>query len=137
MRFYAFCLLFFILCSVSLPVYGAVIGKTNEEVSAIANPILDNVIAGFADDNYAQYAKDFDATLKETITAERFQEIREDILKWIGSYLYREYLGFLNKEAITIVFWKGVFDKSEDDILIKMVISERNGKYLITGLWYQ
>lgn len=137
MRFYAICIVFFLLGSVYLSANAAVIVKTDEEVMAIANPLLDNIIAGFAEDDYSKYSKDFDVTLKETITEKRFEEIREDIIKWIGNYLYREYLGFLNKEATTIVFWKGVFDKTQEDILIKIVISERNGKHLISGLWYQ
>ena len=131
------CLMVFLMSAVAAPGYSAVIGSTNDEVKNVAEPILDNVMNGFTNDDYFQYSKDFDATLKETITSARFKEIRGDILKWIGSYLYREYLGFINREAITIVFWKGVFDKTEDEILIKMVVSERNGKNFITGLWYQ
>ena len=131
------CIMVFLISAMTLPGYSAVIGTTDEEVKNIAEPILDNVMSGFTKNDYFQYSKDFDATLRETITSERFQEIREDILKWIGSYLYREYLGFINREAITIIFWKGSFDKTEDEILIKMVVSERNGRYLITGLWYQ
>ena len=131
------CLLVILISASALPGYSAVIGTTDDEVKKIAEPILDNVMKGFTKDNYVQYSKNFDVTLKETITSERFQEIRGDIIKWIGSYLYREYLGFINREAITIVFWKGVFDKTEDEILIKMVVSQRNGKYFITGLSYQ
>ena len=131
------CLMVFLMSAVAAPGYSAVIGTTNEEVKNIVEPILENVMSGFNKDDYFQYSKDFDATLRETITSDRFQEIREDITKWIGSYLYREYLGFINREAITIVFWKGIFDKTEEEILIKMVVSERNGKYFITGLWYQ
>ena len=137
MRHAMCCIMVFLMTAVALPGYSAVIGTTDEEVKNIAEPILENVMSGFTKDDYSRYSKDFDTTLKETITSERFQEIRGDILKWIGSYLYREYLGFINREAITIIFWKGIFDKTEEEILIKMVVSERNGQYLITGLWYQ
>ena len=125
------------VCLIALPGYGAVVGKTDEEVRPIVDDMLENVLSGFSNDNYLQYSKDFDSTLRNTITSQRFQEIRDDVLKWVGSYLYREYLGFLNREANTVVFWKGVFDKTQDEILIKMVVSERNGQYFITGLWYQ
>ncbi|MFH1093676.1 MAG: hypothetical protein V1739_05940 [Candidatus Omnitrophota bacterium] len=137
MKYASCCIMVFLMSIMALPGYGAVIGATNDEVKNIAEPMLDNVMSGFTQDDYIQYSKDFDATLKETITSERFSEIRGDILKWIGSYLYREYLGFINREGITIIFWKGVFDKTQDEILIKMVVSERNGQYLVTGLWYQ
>ena len=130
-------LMVFLICAIAIPAHGAVIGQTDKEVKDIAEPIFDNVMKGFSADDYIEYSKNFDSTLKETITSKRFREIRGDILKWVGSYLYREYLGYINREAVTIVFWKGIFDKTQDEILIKMVVSERNGECLITGLWYQ
>ncbi len=129
--------MFFLMSVVSIPGYSAVIGINDDEVKKVAEPILDNVMKGFTSDDYLQYSKDFDAALKETITSERFQEIRGEIVEWIGHYLYREYLGFINKGAITVVFWKGVFDKTEEEVLIKMVVSEKNGQYFIAGLVYQ
>lgn len=137
MKFYVLCCLFFLICGLSNPACAAVIGKTDEEVEIIADALLDNVMIGFGDEDYVKYSKDFDQTLKETITSEHFKEIRKDVIERIGNYLYREYLGFLNREAVTIVLWKGVFDKTQDEVLIKMVVSERDGRYLITGLWYQ
>jgi len=137
MRFYVLCCLFFLICGISTPSYAAVIGENDEEVEGVADPLLDNVLSGFSDEDYSKYSKDFDETLKSTITPRHFKEIREQVLGSVGKYLYREYLGFLNREAITIVLWKGVFDKTQDEVLIKMVVSEQNGRYLITGLWYQ
>ncbi len=135
------CLILIMFCAViilsPMPGAAAVIGRTNQAVRELADPLLDNVLKGLADEDYFKYSRDFDNILKETITMQRFQEIRKKIQGWVGNYLYREYLGFINRKEISIVFWKGAFDQSKDEILMKMVIIEQDGKYLINGLWFE
>ena len=114
-----------------------IVGTTDKQIKALADPFLDSILKGFAEDDYSAYIKDFDIALKESISPARFQEIDEQIQGWLGNYLYREYLGFLNKGKMTTVFWKGVFDQENDDVLIKLIISKRDNKYLVTGLWFQ
>lgn len=113
------------------------IGKTDEEVRAIAEPILDSILEGFKTDDYGKYSKDFDNMLKESISEKKFLDTDRQIQGSIGNYQSREYLGFLVKGQRTLVLWKGRFDRSEDDVLIKLVVSKRNNKYLVTGLWFQ
>jgi hypothetical protein len=114
-----------------------IIGKTDEEVRAIAEPLLDTILEGFKTDNYATYSKDFDTMLKESISESKFLEIDRQIQGSIGDYISREYLGFMVKGKMTVILWKGKFNKSEDDVLIKLVVSKRQDKYVVTGLWFQ
>ena len=123
--------------AVCVPAQAGIIGQNDEQVRAIAEPIMDTILEGLNRGDYLQYSRDFDMTLKEAITRDRFADIQKDINAQFGEYLFREYLGFLNREAFTIVLWKGVFGKTKDEVLIKLVISERNGRYQVTGLWYQ
>jgi len=122
---------------VSVSAFAGVIGKTNEEVRAIAEPILDNILQGFKTDDYVKYSRDLDDTLKETISENKFLETDRQIEGSIGNYQSREYLGFLTKDQMTVVLWKGRFDRSVDDVLIKLVVSKRKDRYLVTGLWFQ
>ena len=50
---------------VSVSTFAGVIGRTNEEVRAIAEPILDNILEGFKTDDYRKYSRDLDDTLVE------------------------------------------------------------------------
>ncbi|MBI4845090.1 MAG: hypothetical protein HY810_01215 [Candidatus Omnitrophica bacterium] len=129
--------LFALIVFCPVRVVAGVIGQNDDEVRLVCDPLLDNIFTGLDEDNYFQYSRDFDMSLKQTLSTGRFEEVRTQIMNWAGNCLYREYLGFINRKAITIVFWKGVFDKTNDDILIKMVVSEKDGRYLITGLWFQ
>ncbi len=94
-------------------------------------------MAGFNAGDYQKYSRDFDDSLKEAISEKKFQQVRENILKGLGKYKSRHYLGFLKKDKMTAVLWKGVFDKTEDDVLIKLVLSQRKDKNLVVGLWFQ
>jgi len=127
----------FVLCFVTWSLSADVIGKTDEEVRGIVEPMLDNILEGMKVGDYNKYSKDFDDTTEEAVSEKRFLEFDSQVKKHMGNYLSREYLGFLTKTGMTIVLWKAQFDKTEEDILIKLVISKKEDRYLITGLWFQ
>ncbi len=122
---------------VAMPATAAFVGTDNGQVKGVAEPILDNLLAGFNQGNYAQYSKDFDATLREAIPEKKFQQVREDLLKKLGAFKSKNYLGFLNQQAYTVVLWKGTFAGTKDDVLIKLVLSKRQDKVVVIGLWFQ
>jgi len=117
--------------------HAAVIGTNDEDVKQYADPIMDNILQGMSTDNYSIYVKDFDQDLKSLLSQKRFIEKRKEILDWVGSYLYREYLGYINTQGATVVFWKGTFDKTNNDILIRLTLTNEQGKYLVKALSYQ
>ena len=137
MKFISYIVVIMVVIFTISPVFADVIGRTNEEVEEIASPLLDNILEGLATDDYKKYVRDFDATLKEIVSEQRFHEIDEQIQNWVGDYLYREYLGFLKRGEMCVIFWKGIFDKSKDEILIKLSVSKRGDRYLVTGLWFE
>ena len=123
--------------ALAVPASADVIGNTDEAVRAIADPMLDSVLEGLKTGDYAKFSKDFDDGMKEALSKEKFVKTHQQIQQSMGNYKSREYLGFLNKGGYTIVLWKGRFDGTNDDILIKLVVSKRGGKYFVTGLWFQ
>ena len=121
----------------TLAVAGAPVGTSDQQVRSLAEPILDNLLAGFNQGDYAKYSKDFDAALREAIPEKKFQQVREDILKKFGKYREKNDLGFLNQEPYTVALWKGAFAGTQNDILIKLVLSKRQDKVVVVGLWFQ
>lgn len=115
----------------------APVGTNDRQVKGLAEPILDNLMKGFNQGNYAQFSKHFDKTMLETINKQKFQEVREDLRKKWGQYKSKKYLGFLNKQAYTIVLWKAAFADTQDDILITLVLSKSKDKVFVSGLWFQ
>ena len=109
----------------------------DRQVKAVAEPILDNLLAGFNEGNYAKYSRDFDDAMREAIPEQKFQQVRQDLLEKLGKYKSKKYLGFLNQQAYTIVLWKAAFDGTKSDVLIRMVLAKRQDKVVVAGLWFQ
>ena len=132
----AFCLALSLLI---LPgnLFGAIIGNTDEEVKTIADPVMDQILQAITDDDYIKYSENFDISLKSQIPSSKFIEKRRQIMDEFGAYLFREYIGYINKKDSTWVLWKGTFDKSQHDILINLVLRNVNGKVLVEALYYQ
>lgn len=114
-----------------------IIGKTNEEVEKIADPIMDNILKEMYAGDYQNFSKDFDDNMKDFLNEGKFRTDTKAIIDEIGEYSSREYLGFLNQDNMTVVLWKGEFKGTENDILIKLVLSKRGNKYCVMGLWFQ
>jgi len=117
--------------------FGEIIGINDKEIQPISDLVLDNILKGIKTDNYDKYSKDFDETMKKAETPKQFRESNKQLRNIFGNYQQRTYLGFLNQSKMTIVLWKARFDGTGNDVLIKLVISKRADKYLVTGLWFQ
>jgi len=115
----------------------APVGTKDRQVKALAEPILDNLMKGFNQGDYAQFSKNFDQTMRETITEKNFQQVRDDLLKKWGKYKSKKFLGFLNQETYTIILWKAAFADTKRDVLIKLVLSKSQDKIFVSGLWFE
>jgi hypothetical protein len=119
------------------PLAADFVGQDDRQVQAVADPILDTVLKGFTAGDYGLYSQYFDDTLKDAITNKKFLQVRDQMLKSIGTYESRRYLGYLQKGKTTVILWKGRFAASADDVLIKLVLSRRGDETKVLGLWFQ
>ncbi len=113
------------------------VGQDNREVQAVADPILDTVLRGLNEGEYEIYCQYFDDRMKKVTSPINFSHARGDMLKSIGGYESRSYLGYLEKGKTTVVLWKGRFAKSADDVLIRLVLSRQGEQIKVSGLLFQ
>ncbi len=111
--------------------------RTDKQIRKVAEPIMDNILDGFRFDNYLMYSRDFVRYLKITGARTKFFKTARYMNRQLGPYLSREYIGSLHRGGTIIVLWKGTFEKSKDDILIKLTISRRGRRYKVTGVWLE
>ncbi|MDD5745755.1 MAG: hypothetical protein PHO30_00680 [Candidatus Omnitrophica bacterium] len=137
MRYVKAFLVVVLVCSLVVPGYAANKVKTSQEIKAIADPILDNILDGFRLDEYLRYSRDFDPALKVVGARTQFFKVSRYMQRVLGGYVSREYMGTLRKGDVVVVLWKGTFDKTSDNVLIKLVLSEKKNRYRVTGLWLQ
>lgn len=126
-----------LLCWLPGAAWGEPVGKTDQEVRAVAEPLLDTQLQGIGKDNYDLYIKNYDLPLQVLLDEKKFAKIRGQIGEKFGKYKSRTYLGYLTKGKDTWVLWKGKFDKTGDDVFIRLVVSRKAGKNLIQGLYFQ
>jgi hypothetical protein len=131
------CLVFTLMIAGSIVASADFIGTDDKTVVAIADPILDNILAGFKEISYEKYSRDFDATLKKAVSAEKFLKTQKQIAAYYGEYQSRQYLGFLNQGTSTEVLWKSRFVNTTDDVLMQLTVSKKDDKYLVSGLWFK
>jgi hypothetical protein len=129
--------LILLICWLPGTAFGEAIGKDDQEVRAVAEPLLDTQLEGISKDNYDLYVKNYDSPLQLLFDKEKFSKMREQVASKLGKYKSRSYLGFLKKGNDTQILWKGNFDKTDDDMLIRLVVSRKDGKNRIKGLYFQ
>jgi len=132
MKFVAALTVILLLCSF---VYAAPIANTDGKVQAIALPIVNSILAGYNDGDYSKWAKHFSSDMRTALPERKFETTRKTLLRNLGKFLSKEYVGFLTQENMTVVLYKGRFKKGES--LIKVVLSKERGKVIVTGLWFQ
>ncbi|MBU1043775.1 MAG: hypothetical protein KJ915_05185 [Candidatus Omnitrophica bacterium] len=111
--------------------------KTNQEMKEVADPIMDNILKGVQLENYMAYSKDFDQPLKVLGSRTKFFQVARYLKQTVGNYMYREYMGSLHKDDLVVVLWKATFDKTQDDVLIKLFLTKQNNRYVVKGLRFQ
>lgn len=124
-----------LLCSCTT--YAEIVADNDNVVESIATPILDEILAGFKENNYSKYSEHFGQEMLNAIPEEKFRITREQILYDFGDYQSKKYLGYLNQNNMTVVLYKGKFDKFMGDVLIKIVLTREGDLYYVKGLWFQ
>lgn len=132
-RIIAICIFLFFSSTTSADI----IGDSDQVVESITTPILDELLAGFNENDYARYSRHFDQEMLKAIPEEKFRITREQILYDIGNYQSKKYLGYLNQNNMTVVLYKGKFSKFFGDVLIKLVLTRVGDQYYVKGLWFQ
>jgi len=106
------------------------------QMQKIADPIMDNILTAMKNNDYTAYCRDFDETMKNTVTPEKFRQSNENIKLGLGDYQSRDFGMVMKQAPYTIVIWKGHFSKRSGDVMIKLVLTQLNGIWKVSGLWF-
>jgi hypothetical protein len=121
----------FAACSVSAqPITGA----ERDAVLAYAEPKTENLLNGFNAGDYAIFARDFDAPMRQAETEAVFTQTRAAILGKIGKYLSRQVTNVVKQDSFIVVIYNGRFE-NEDGVTMRVVFRP-DGEHQISGLWF-
>ncbi len=110
--------------------------KEPEYAGAIAENLLQALINK---EDYASFARDFDETMKKTITEAAFKQTHDDLLGKYGEYLTKKFTFTEEKvqEIYTAVSYNATFAKRPEGITVRVVFQETGKGVFVAGLWFQ
>lgn len=82
------------------------------------------MLDGLFGDSYEKFIKDLTPEGRAKVTEPVFNTIRSEVLKRMGTYKSRVYLGCLDRGIFNIYLWKGSFEPSEQ-VLESLKIQKR------------
>lgn len=106
-----------------------------EKVLAYADPIVDNLLAGFNEGNYAKFSKDFDGRMKSALPEAAFTQMRQLVVSKIGLYKSRTVSKVQKQGPATLVIYNAEFEK-ESGVEVKAVFTKDGEKNLVSGLFF-
>jgi hypothetical protein len=116
----------------------APVAEADPAVRRTAKPILENILAALAAADREAYVRDFGPALRGLVDEEHFARTVADLEARLGAHVSHRYLGFLNQRGMTVVLYKAAYDGTDDDVLIKLVLTRTaEDEVLVTGLWFQ
>jgi hypothetical protein len=105
------------------------------QVVAYANPITDNLMEGFNQNNYTQYSRDFSTEMKKALDVTMFEQNRALILSKIGHYVSRGEPFVTESGDFLAVNYKADFEQ-EQGVDIRVVFRKGDESHQIYGLWF-
>lgn len=110
-------------------------GEAAAEVLAYADPIVDNVMQGFNEGNYAMYSRDFSPEMKQALDEAAFERNREDVTSRIGLYESRSDPVVTQTGEYIAVTYRATFER-EDGVALRFVFKKDDPSHRLHGLWF-
>ncbi|MBU5485866.1 DUF3887 domain-containing protein [Clostridium sp. MSJ-11] len=109
--------------------------EEGEKIKAKVEPVAENILQSLKDKDYESFSKDFDDDMKNIMTEELFKELYDTITPSIGKYQSKEFWMIEEDEENYTVFYKSKFDKERKDVIVKVVVSNKDEDAKVTGFF--
>jgi hypothetical protein len=105
-------------------------------VIAYADPIADNLLQGFNENNYTMYSRDFGPEMKAALDEAAFEQNREFVVSRIGLYESRGSPVVTKSGEFIAVSYPAKFEK-EAGVNVRLVFRMGDESHQLSGLWFQ
>jgi hypothetical protein len=105
------------------------------QVRAYADPITDNLLEGFNQDNYTRYSRNFSSEVKSALDAAAFEQNRALIVSKIGLYIARGEASVTQSGDYLAANYKVDFAQ-ERGVDVRVVFKKGDESHQIYGLWF-
>jgi len=105
--------------------------KSDDEILAVANPIMDNLMDASTMIDYERHIRDFSDRLKSVLSKEQLEWICRDYQSTKGFFAGRQFVAIFRRPDSVAVIWKQRFTKQTGDFVAEMVLIQQSGRYLV------
>ncbi|OAI18640.1 hypothetical protein A1359_04590 [Methylomonas lenta] len=105
--------------------------RSDEDILAIANPIMDNLMAGSTEINHSKHTRDFTDRLKAIVSEAYLQKVCQRYQAEWGYFADREFVAIFRRPESVAIVWKQYCSKQAGEFVAELVLLEQNGRYLV------
>ena len=99
--------------------------KTDNEIKAIIEPMIDNMLAGSTEINHAKHVRDFTDRLKVIVTDENLSQQCTHYQKEVGHFRKREFIALFRRRHSVAATWRLFFTKTNDEFVLEALFVDR------------
>ena len=104
---------------------------TEQEILAIATPIMDNLMQASTDIDHAKHVQDFTDRAKAIVTKEHLERVCEKYQAEKGCWGKREPVAVLRRPDSAAIIWKQFCSKAEGEYVAEIVLIHKDGRFLV------
>lgn len=100
-----------------------------------ADPVVENLMAGYNKGDYSVFSRDFDDAMKKAMPEASFKETDDAIKQKIGNYVSKTFWKTQKSGKYTVFYYKMKFDNEPDETLATISIDLTGDKPLVGGFY--
>lgn len=105
--------------------------KSDVEILAIADPIMDNLMEASTAIDHARHVRDFTERLKAIVTKDYLERVCRQYQTEMGTFGARTPVAVFRRPGSIAIVWKQQFTNSPGEYVAEMVLVQQGGRYLV------
>lgn len=105
--------------------------KSDREILAIADPIMDNLMEGSTAIDHEQHTRDFTDRMRRIVTKEYLETLCRTYQAERGYFARREFVAVFQRPQSVAIVWKQWFTKQAGEYVAELVLVEKESTYLV------
>ena len=105
--------------------------KSDEEILAVAGPIMDNLMEASTAIDYERHTRDFTERAKSVLSKSALESICAQYQSTKGFFAKREFVAVFRRPESVAVVWRQAFTKAPGEFVAELVLVQQDGTYLV------
>lgn len=105
--------------------------QSDDDILAVANPLMDNLMAASTQVDYERHTRDFSDRLKAQLPKARLLDICQAYQSSQGFFAERTFVALFRRPDSIAIIWKQRFTRQAGEFVAEMVLIEQGDRYLV------